>query len=76
DVPPGDYTLQPGLPESTARLVTFCSKKGEPGVEYPSSVEHSEYAPPNLYDVEVALAPEGDILCDLFTVPALSGSMD
>ncbi|HEV2108158.1 MAG TPA: hypothetical protein VGR16_07840, partial [Thermomicrobiales bacterium] len=23
DVPPGDYTLQPGLPESTARLVTF-----------------------------------------------------
>ncbi|HEV2107257.1 MAG TPA: hypothetical protein VGR16_03255, partial [Thermomicrobiales bacterium] len=74
DVPPGDYTLQPGLPESTARLVTFCSKKGEPGVEYPSSVEHSEYAPPTLYDVKISLAANANILCDVFAVPAPSGT--
>lgn len=70
DLPIGDYTLQPGLPEGTERLVTFCSKWGEPGVEYPSSVEHSEYAPPNLYNVKIDLPPHGDILCDLFAVPA------
>jgi hypothetical protein len=71
-LPAGDYALQPGLPEATDRLVAFCSKKGEPGVEYPSTVAHDQYAPPNLYDVEVTLEAESDILCDLFTVPEAS----
>ena len=68
------YALQPGLPEATERVVSFCSRVGEPGVEYPSAVEHSVYGPPNLYTIEVTLEPGSDILCDIFAVPAFDPS--
>ncbi|MGI8643892.1 MAG: MSCRAMM family protein [Thermomicrobiales bacterium] len=70
DLPGGTYVLHPGLPEATDRVVSFCSREGEPGVEYPSTVEHDEYTPPNLYSVEVAIEPGTDILCDVFAVPS------
>lgn len=74
NLPAGDYALQPGLPEATERVVSFCSREGEPGVEYPSAVEHSEYAPPNLYSIEVTLEPGSAILCDVFAVPSVEGA--
>lgn len=67
----GSYTLHPGLPVATDRVVSFCSREGEPGAEYPSMVEHDEYTPPNLYSVNVALEPGANILCDVFAVPSL-----
>lgn len=70
NLPAGEYALQPGLPEATERVVSFCSREGAPGVEYPSAVQHDEATPPNLYSVEVSLETGIDVLCDVFTVPS------
>lgn len=71
DLPGGTYALHPGLPETTERVVSFCSRVGEPGVEYPSTVEHSEYSPPNLYAIEISIESGSSILCDVFAVPSV-----
>lgn len=75
DLPAGDYFVTPGFPVATERVVAFCSREGEPGVEYPSAVDsYSEYSPPNLYTIEVSLEPDSGILCDVFAVPSVDPS--